>query len=43
MEFSQIHTAKNPVIARSFDTIISTRMDEAVIRHAGMLAKRLGT
>ena len=25
------------------DKIMSTRMDEAVIRHIGMLAKRLGT
>ena len=25
------------------DKIMSTRMDEAMIRHIGMLAKRLGT
>jgi len=27
----------------SMDKIMSTRIDEAVIRHIGMLAKRLGT
>jgi predicted transcriptional regulator len=27
----------------NMDKIMSTRMDEAVIRHIGMLAKRLGT